>query len=530
MARRSLGVLAVLMAMSVVIGACSGDDDDGGDAADRSDQSDGSGADAGGGGDAEREIPGDDVRRPTVRGPLTEGAQAGPFIAMPAELAERYHYDEREYLLEGEATSYAVDGEQGGDGRWSVSEADSAPYVTRILVRAPSDPEAFDGTVFVEWLNVSAGIDADAGFGLAYDEILREGSAWVGVSAQSAGIEGGGALSIPGIELQGLKDWDPERYGELSHPGDQYSYDIFSQAAQALWRPDEVGIDVLDGLRPTHVIATGESQSAARMVTYVNAVQPVARIYDGFLVHSRGGSGAPLDDGSSVLGDIGPVNIRTDLDQPVLQFETETDLFGVLGFHPARQDDSDTVRTWEVAGTAHADQATLDYRSGAGLTEGFGGLGSAAGGDPSDPGGLGALCGSINQGPQGLVLRAAVHALRAWVVEGTSPPESPRLEVDGDAIARDDRGIALGGIRTAAVDAPTAVLTGESDADSIICVLFGGTTPFDAATLAELYPTHDDYVAAVTEATDAAVAAGFVLEPDAEKVVEAATDADIPPG
>jgi hypothetical protein len=528
MARRWLGLLAVLVTMSVVAGACSGDDDDGGSESGSGGGDDQGEADA----DEAREIPGEDVAIPTVSGPLTGGTQSGPFIAMPTELAERYGYDEREYLVEGEATSYAVEGEQGSDGAWSVTEADSAPYTTRILVRAPSDPEAFDGTVFVEWLNVSAGIDTDAGFGLAYDEILREGSAWVGVSAQAAGIEGGGALSIPGIELQGLKDWDPERYGDLSHPGDAFSYDIFSQAAQALWRPDDVGVDVLDGLRPTHVIATGESQSAARMVSYVNAVQPVAGIYDGFLIHSRGGSGAPLDDGSSVLGDIGPVNIRTDLDQPVLQFETETDLFGVLGFHPARQDDSDTVRTWEVAGTAHADQATLDYRSGAGLTEGFGGLGSAAGGDPSDPGGLGALCGSINQGPQGLVLRAAVHALRAWVVDGTPPPEAPRLEVTGEgdtaAIARDERGIALGGIRTAAVDAPTAVLTGESDADSIICALFGGTTPFDAATLAELYPTHDDYVAAVTEATDAAVDAGFVLEPDAEKVVEAATDADIP--
>jgi hypothetical protein len=516
MARRWLGMVAAsVAAMIVVVSACSGDDDDGGDAVSEPD-----------GSDADREIPGEDVARPTVRGPLTEGAQAGPFIAMPPELAERYGYDEREYVLEGDATSYTVDGEQGQDGRWSVTEGDTAPYVTRLLVRTPSDPEAFDGTVFVEWLNVSAGIDADAGFGLSYDEILREGSAWVGVSAQSAGIEGGGALSIPGIELQGLKDWDPERYGDLSHPGDQYSYDMFSQAAQALWRPDDVGVDVLDGLRPTHVIATGESQSAARMVTYVNAVHPVAGIYDGFLVHSRGGSGAPLDDGSSVLGDIGPVHIRTDLDEPVLQFETETDLFGVLGFHPARQDDSDTVRTWEVAGTAHADQATLDYRSGAGLADGSGGAGSTAGGDP---GGLAGLCGSINQGPQGVVLRAAVHALRAWVVDGTSPPESPRLEVDGEALARDERGIALGGIRTAAVDAPISVLSGEAAADqSIICMLFGSTTPFDAATLAELYPTHDDYVAAVTSATEAAVDAGFLLQPDADRVVATATDADIP--
>jgi hypothetical protein len=520
MARRWFGLVALALVATLVTGSCSGDDDGGGD-----DAAGDEGAEGSDGAAPEREIPGADVAQPTVRGPITEGAQGGPFIAMPPALAEQYGYVENEYVVEGEATSYVAEGEQGGDGLWTVAEDATAPYVTRVLVRHPEDPEAFDGTVFVEWLNVSAGIDADANFGLAHEEILREGSAWVGVSAQKAGIEGGGALSIPGIELQGLKSWDPERYGDLSHPGDEFSYDIFSQAAQAVWRPGD--IDVLDGLRPQHVIATGESQSAARMVTYVDAVQPVTEIFDGFLIHSRGGSAAPLGDasGAGVLGNIGPVQIRTDLEQPVLQFQTETDMFGVLGFHPARQDDSDTVRTWEVAGTAHADKATLDYRTGPGAADGVGGAGSTAGGDP---GGLSGLCGSINEGPQSLVLRAAVHALRAWVVDGEAPPESPRFEVDGEALARDDRGIAVGGIRTAAVDAPVAVLSGESDADSIICVLFGSTTPFDAATLAELYPTHDDYVAAVTEATDAAVEAGFVLELDGDGVVAAADEAPIP--
>lgn len=525
MRRRWLGAVALSAVVTLVgLSACSGDDD--GEQGDQAGEAEDGGAVSES--EAEREIPGEDVAVPTVQGPVTEGTQPGPFIAMPADLAERHGYVEQEFLMEGEATSYAVEGEPSADGRWTVSTGAAEPYVTRLLVRYPSDPEAFDGTVFVEWLNVSAGIDTDANFGLAHEEILREGSAWVGVSAQRAGIEGGGALSIPGIELQGLKEWDPERYGDLSHPGDQFSYDIFSQAAQAVWRPDEVGVDVLDGLQPTHVIATGESQSAARMVTYVNAVQPVAGIYDGFLVHSRGGSAAPLDESASVLGELGPVNIRTDLDQPVLQFQTETDMFGALNFHPARQDDSDTVRTWEVAGTAHADQATLDYRAGPGAAgvEGAGsGEGSTAG---ADPGGLGGLCGSINQGPQSLVLRAAVHALRAWVVDGEAPPESPRFEVDGEALARDERGIALGGIRTAAVDAPVSVLSGDAEDDSIICMLFGSTTPFDAATLAELYPSHDDYVTAVTSATEAAVSDGFVLQPDADEVIAAAEEAPIP--
>jgi hypothetical protein len=141
-----------------------------------------------------------------------------------------------------------------------------------------------------------------------------------------------------------------------------------------------------------------------------------------------------------------------------------------------------------------------------------------------------AECGSINEGSQAYVLRAAIAGLRAWVVDGDPPPQAPPLEVEGQAIARDGRGIALGGIRTPAVDAPLSVLTGEAPPGrSVLCLLFGDTRPFDAATLAELYPRHEDYVDAVTASADGAVAAGFLRRADADDIVAAAEDADISP-
>jgi hypothetical protein len=499
---QAVGVLAAVTACSP--GGSSGGGDD----------------DAGTGGTGESPdgpVPGAEVARPVVTGPVSGGTHEQPFNAMPAALAERGGYVEEEYFLEGDAVAYEPENELGEDGRWAVTAAGAAPYRTRIIVRRPAGADDFDGTVFVEWLNVTAGVDGDPDFGLAHPELLRHGSAYVGVSAQQVGVEGGaGALpiEIPGVEVQALKQWDPERYSELTHPGDPYSYDIFSQAAQAVRRPGDV--DVLGGLAARHVIAMGESQSGARMLSYVNAVHPVARIYDGFLVHSRGGGGAPLGEGGFVLGD-GVARVRDDLDEPVLQFETETDLFGVLGFHRARQDDTDVLRTWEVAGTAHADQAILDYSAAMAREVGGGGFDLAA------------LCGSINEGPQAEVLRAAIAALRTWVVDGDPPPEAPPLEVDGDAIARDDRGIARGGIRTPAVDAPISVLTGEAPpGGSVLCLLFGETRAFDAPTLARLYPTHQDYVDAVTEAVDAAVSAGFLLRADADEIVAAAENADVP--
>jgi hypothetical protein len=503
---RSTGAraLGLVLAAALAVTACSGDDDDDG----------GGGADDAGGSSGEEaaDVPGADVARPTVTGPIT-GGEGAPFNAMPDAAAQGSGYVEEEFFLDGEATAYEAEGELTEDGRWTVRAADAQPYRTRVLVRRPADAEDFDGTVFVEWFNVTAGLDGDPDFGMIHRELMDSGSAYVGVSAQAVGVEGGGGalpIDVPG-GLQALKQWDPERYGELSHPGDPYSYDIFSQAAQAVRRPGDV--DVLGGLEARHVIAIGESQSAARMVTYVDAVHPVAAIFDGFLVHSRGGSGAPLGEEGFVLGE-GVARIRDDVGVPVLQFITETDLYPPLGFLAARQDDTDTVRTWEVAGTAHADRSLLDYNAE---------MASAAGFD------LAAECGSINQGPQAPVLRAGVRALRAWVVDGETPPEAPPLEVEGDAIARDERGIALGGIRTPAVDAPVSVLTGEApEGRSVLCSLFGDTRPFDAAALAEAYPTHEDYVDAVTEAAEAAVEAGFLLEVDAEAFVAEAEDASVP--
>ncbi len=456
-------------------------------------------------------VPGENVAVPTVTGPITGGRYDRPFNAMPAQLADQYGYTEEEFFVGGTATAYEAEGAWGSDGHWDAVAATTAPYTTRIVVRRPIDPERFDGTVVIEWLNVTAGMDADPDFGQLYPELLEHGSVYVGVSAQAVGIVGGSAaiIDVPGIGVTPLQTWDPDRYGALEHPGDQYSYDIFSQAAQAIRRPE--GVDPLEGLDVERVLAVGESQSAIRLVTYVNAVQPLGEIYDGFLIHSRGGGGAPI--GTAARPEAaGTDHIRTDLDQPVLQFETETDLV-LLGFADARQPDTDEVRTWEVAGTAHADQGVLDY-------------GTASGREWSGASGpdFTALCGPVNTGPQGPVVRRALQGLRTWVADGTPPAHGSPIEmVDGTEIARDEYGNALRGVRTPAVDAPIATLTGINASDGgVVCLLFGSTIPFDEATLRALYPTHEDYVDAVRSSATEAVEAGFLLAADAERMVEGA--------
>lgn len=110
--------------------------------------------------------------------------------------------------------------------------------------------------MIVEWFNVSSGVDIDVDFGFAGEELLRGGYAWVGVSAQAAGITstGGGGLNL-GPGAVGLRNWDAERYAALEHPGDAYSYDIFSQVGRALRRPARV--NPLRGLHVEQVLADG---------------------------------------------------------------------------------------------------------------------------------------------------------------------------------------------------------------------------------------------------------------------------------
>lgn len=445
-----------------------------------------------------------------LNGPVEGGVRGFPFTSSPLDLDEA-GYTEEEYVATGVAQAYEQDGEWGSDGRWRVKPGSTAPYTTRILVRRPIDPDRFNGTVVVEWLNVSAGVDIDVDFGYLGEELLREGYAWVGVSAQEGGIEstGGGQGLTLGPSAVGLRNWDPERYGSLDHPGDAYSYDIFTQVGRAL-RGRGDGVDPLRGLKVEDLIADGESQSAFRMLTYVNAIHPVAKVYDGFLVHSRNGGGAPLGDG--FLG-VEVARVRDDLGEPVFQVFTETDIFELGSpFPPARQPDSKRVRTWEIAGTAHADVPYLRLLDEQGRRQ------------LDDPIDLAQVFDIANNGPQEYVMRAAMRALRDWVRDGTPPPRAEPLQVADGAIVRDEHGNALSGVRTPQLDVPVATYTGEGAS------LIGSTTPFDAATLVALYPTRDDYLRKFDRALERARRQGFVLAEDVRDIRrDAATNASMIP-
>jgi hypothetical protein len=475
-------------------------------------------------------LPGIASARPTervaasnaARGPvarfaaLSGGAGISLAAANTGPSLRRAHYTEQEYSASGTATSYRSAGPLPQDGRYALTPRSQADYATRIVVRRPSDPSRFSGTVVVEWLNVSGGLDAAPEYTYVANELVRRGDAWVGVSAQRIGIDGGTvAVSTPVSAAagagKGIRTLDPARYGSLHHPGDAYSYDIYTQVARALRKPGAGG--VLGRLHPRRLLAVGESQSAITLTTYVDGVQPLTHEFDGFLIHSRSGAAAPLgepDAGIDIASSIGgaPTKIRTDNPTPTLMVETETDVLGVLGYYAARQPDSPRLRTWEMAGTAHADRFQV--------------------------GSVGAQLGcpqAINQGQQTFVLRTALHDLDAWTSRGTTPPKAPRFEISTSTgkptYVLDAAENVKGGIRTPAVDAPVSMLSGlPTPGASLICLLFGRTVPFTAAQVAHRYPSRAAYVNDYRHATDAAIRAGFVLPADrAELLRDASTGA-----
>jgi len=461
------------------------------------------------------------VADPVVEGPITVGS-GPPFVAGTAIPLGDFGYVQEEFFISGTASAYSAVGALESDGEWTAQPAGTAAYKTRILVYRPERPRKFKGTVVVEWLNVSGGLDSAPDWIMAHTEMMRSGMIWVGVSAQFVGVEGGGGglLSLP------LKTVDAVRYGSLSHPGDSFSYDMFSQAGQAIVGPS--GPTVLGGLAAERVIAIGESQSAFRLVTYVNAVHPLAGVFDGFLIHSRGAGGTALSQAPEpVVGVPSVVFIRNSMNVPVLTLQMETDLVGLVSY-ASRQPDTGIMRLWEVAGTAHGDTYTLL----AGMTD--------RGDDPSVVDviitqspipGIIECQKPINSGPQHFVVKAALAGLERWVKYGKPPPSAPLLETvsAGNSVdfVLDGVGNVLGGIRTPWVDVPVATHSGLGQTGGGFCFLFGTTELLDAPTLASLYPTHRDYVKKVKKATKRSRDGKFILRKDAKLIRAAAKASDI---
>ena len=436
------------------------------------------------------------VPNPTVTGPIVQPVPAGDpshnyiFFSSNDSLAA-HGYVEEEFFISGTATRYATPN-QTNPGPTSTGTIISTgnPYKTRIVVRRPSDPTKFNGVVLVEWYNVTNNFDAENIWFFGWENIMRSGYVWVGVSAQRVGVNA-------------LKAWSPTRYGTLDVTAggtindDSLSYDIYSQAGKALASP--IGINPLDSLVPKTIIATGESQSSMRLAVYANSIQPIANLYNGILAQST-------------LGEL----IRQDLSVPFFKVLTEFDVTG-FGEANARQPDTNMFRTWETAGTSHVDQhlrngrEPLELRDNGVSTE-------ATGLDPAPPVG----CGTKPVGtrvPTTYVLASAYDKMVKWIQNGTPPPTAPRITIttfgNPSIPLRNSLGLAQGGIQLAQVVVPTRINSGTNTGPGA-CNRWGFSTPIDPATLQAMYPTLQSYYFAVGQVSKKNEMMGYILYPDME--------------
>ena len=449
-----------------------------------------------------------------VTGPITGGRKGWPFGASTLDIAA-LGYTEAEYFLEGTAARYGLEPGTSAtrNGHWRALPIASAAYRTRMLVYRPS-AASFNGTVILTWNNVTAGHDL---FGAESRELFENGYALVCATTQKVGVEG--LRPVP----QGLAAWDPQRYGNLHIPSDDYSYDIFTQAARAIGRDRaRTPIDPLGGLAVRHVVAQGASQSAGRIATYLNAIQPLTRAFDGFILAIYFGTGSALEVGDAVVNINQPaagrpadrlrgVNLlRDDLGVPVFVVNSELE---AIACHPVRQPDTDTFRWWESAGTCHVSEQGQRDRQKKFERDGIRALPLAEG---------------INRMPMLPLYDAAFHHMHRWLNDGTLPPLQPRVEFSGEpatvpaTVVRDEHGIARRGIRLPQVEAPLAQNSAIPRTDDIQAFLRGSCNSFNAEKLRALYGDKPTFMARFNAAAERAVAAGVLMPRDVAQLLEEA--------
>jgi len=436
-----------------------------------------------------------EVSTPTVAGPIASTAVPGDashnyvFFASDHPLAVN-GYVEEEFFINGTANRYTTSGTSTG----TILDSNH-PYRTRIVVRRPADAKKFNGTVLVEWVNVTNGFDAENFWFFAWEHVLRAGYAWVGVSAQRVGVNE-------------LKNWNANRYGTLDVTeggtvnNDAFSYDIFMQAGKAV----RANPAVLGGLKPKTLLATGESQSAQRLATFVNAVMPLGNVYDGVIMLSNFGQA-----------------IRPDPVVPVWKLLFEWDL--QTGEAAIRAPDSPKFHRWEIAGTAHVDHHLRLTREPLELRDRL----------VSSEANLAPTCAVPNIGsrvPNHYVVDAAIDHMVRWVRDGKQPPAAALMEIasfgtNGSAlIARDQYEMALGGIRLSQMEVPTARNVGQS-ASGGACPRWGYHLPFDVATLDSLYRSHGAYLDQVVRVTRDNLRRGFILKEDAVRTIVEAMQTEV---
>jgi hypothetical protein len=472
---------------------------------------------------------------PKIGAPLPVSATSHPFSAAnhqkrPFDLAAQ-GYVEREYLVSGQARVFDWPDAAG------LEVLGQGPYVTRILVRRPKDARRFNGTVIVEPLNPSEDVDLPIMWAESYRQLIRDGYAWVGVT-------------IKPNTIKALKRFDPERYAAVSMANPRGGQACAASGINAWSQPttpaDETGLawDMLSQIgallksrSPANpmpwsverLYMTGQSQTAGYARTYATAfagrerAATGGRLYDGYLYSGSPPWQVPLNQCRKDLEPGDPRRLTSAAGAPVIELFTQGDMAtNVETRRPDADTPTDRFRRYEVAGAPHVDPwEGRSFASDADMARAGARDNSAveltcqpAGVEPTDF-------------PNRYVFDAAWRSLDRWVRLGVPAPHAQRLEVKAEvrpfrpeaSFDTDADGNAKGGVRTPAVDVPTARWIG-SKTGPFVCLFQGYKYPFGRDRLTALYPTHAAYVAKVRADTSRLVALRWLTPEDAAEIVQ----------
>ena len=474
---------------------------------------------------------------PSIVGPLKVTEYSYPFGAaftttVPQDLS-RFGYVEEEFLVSGKANVYDFD----PAGKVIVKTPD-APYTTRILVRRPAATGKFSGNIIVELLNPSLLFDWDPQWMFSNGYFMKHGDIWVGITVKP-------------VAAKALKKFDPERYASISWanplPLDRrcpvpdsflsdtdaetengLAWDIISQVG-ALLRSGEKQNPLKD-FKVEYVYATGYSQTAGYLTTYINFIRPLPTaklnngkpVYDGYLSGDGDAFAIFLNQCAEAFPPgMAPAIIRPRR-EPVISIVTEGLLSQTIS---ARRPDSDTAddryRRYEVPGSTHANQLVFQYAPRPGETE-------KVGVPAANPKCIGPDKYGLTDFPLEYFMNAGFANLDAWVRFNIPPPRAPVIETDSGRndteleIRRDKHGNTIGGLRTPYLDVPVSTYyTSSKPADeqsSRYCTTQGYRVPFEKEKIMELYPTRESYLRKVNGMVDSMVKEKYLTKADGEKI------------
>jgi hypothetical protein len=432
-------------------------------------------------------------------------------------LVRRYRYVEEEYFVSGACNVYGPGGEVAQGQAPSPTEyanrmkplartmRSGAPFRTRAVMLRPADMGRFSGNVhLIPWHNLDATTYVEK-------NLLRNGDVWIGLEC-CGGTRFGVEERLSG-GVANLLAFDPKRYGELSLPsglasdwpdlqpgrlGEAFrSIDFGKRGAehnifrQEISRGYAQGPDImtetaallrsggptspLAGHTVRRLFTSGRSGQSTILAPYIDfhheaALARLGHVpFDGYMIRV----------GAMPLHRPGPAVLV------IVQGEAEITGVGEAEIAGLEDSDEPRFRYYEIPGVGHGLTARPDVSNTIGgvVPEGVQGISDIAGKSDYLP------YDKINLP----VIWGMWANMQEWLDTGTPMPRAPRVKRDPQtpgALARDDFGNALGGLRLPWMDAPDARYVGVISPKN---PLEGGMAPFGETRMREFYGGEEAY-------------------------------------